>query len=72
MVLNSVTKFQKILIKTICLRERTLLGVTYGQMYRCTNRGNTDVLAGVTLYQFMSQPLSWWGHKNYLVGRVIG
>ena len=37
MVLNNVTKFQTILIKTIRLRERTSLGVTYVR----TDRGNT-------------------------------
>ena len=31
MVLNNVTKFHKILIKTIRLRERTSLGQTYGR-----------------------------------------
>ena len=37
-------KFHKILIKTIQLRERTFLGVTFGQMYIGTevrtDRGN--------------------------------
>ena len=37
MVLNNVTKLHKILIKTIRLRERRLLGVTYIRM----DRGNT-------------------------------
>ena len=38
MVLNNVTKFHKILIKSIRLRERTLFGQTYIQM----DRGNTQ------------------------------
>ena len=54
MVLNNVTQFHKILIKSIQLRERTSLDrrryvSTYGQ-------------TGVTLN---AQPLSWWGHKNH-------
>ena len=40
MVLNNVTKFHKILIKTIRLRERTSLGVTYVR---------TDIRTVVTL-----------------------
>ena len=43
-VLNNVTKFYKILIKTIPLREQTSLGVTYRQTYRCA-----DGRTGVTL-----------------------
>ena len=36
MILNNVTKFHKILIKTIQLREPTSLGVTYVPMGRRT------------------------------------
>ena len=44
MVLNNVTKFHEILIKTIRLRERTSLGVKYV----CTDR-RTYGGTGVTL-----------------------
>ena len=44
MVLNNVTKFHKILIKTIQLRERTSFGQTYVRMYV-----RTDGRTGVTL-----------------------
>ena len=43
MVLNNVTKFHKTLIKSIQLRERTLLGQTDVRMSR------TDGRTGVTL-----------------------
>ena len=36
MVLNNVTEFHKILIKTIRLRKRTSLGKTYVRMYERT------------------------------------
>ena len=39
MVLNNVTKFHKILIKSIQLRERTSFGQTYVRKYVCTNDG---------------------------------
>ena len=48
MVLNNETKFHKILIKTIRLRERTLSGVTYGRTDRRTYV-LTDGRSGVTL-----------------------
>ena len=45
MVLNNVTKFHKILIKSIRVRERTSFGQTYVSMYVSTygrtDRGNT-------------------------------
>ena len=41
MVLNKVTEFHKILIKTIQFGEQTSLGVTDGIMNRQTDRGNT-------------------------------
>ena len=44
MVLNNVTEFHKILIKTIPLREWMSLGVTYGRADRCMY-----VRTGVTL-----------------------
>ena len=42
MVLNNVTKFHKILIKTIRQRERTLLCVTHVRTDRCRH-GRTGV-----------------------------
>ena len=48
MVLNNVTKFHKILIKSILFRERTSLGQTYVRDLR-TDRGNNApaiVMAG--------------------------
>ena len=48
MVLNNVTKFHKILIKTIQLRERTSFGQTYVRMYVRTYV-RTDGRTGVTL-----------------------
>ena len=54
MVLNNVTKFHKILIKSIRLREGTSLDrSTYVSKYRQMDR--------VTLN---ARPLSWRGHKN--------
>ena len=53
MVLNNLTKFHKILIKTIRLREQTLLGVTYGHMDRRTYPRKGQHL--------MPRPLSWGG-----------
>ena len=53
MVLNNVTKFHKILIKTIPLGEQTSFGVTYGQRY--------GWMAGQGQH-LMSRPLSWQGH----------
>ena len=44
MVLNNVTKFHKILIKSILFRERTSSGQTYVRMYV-----RTDGRTGVTL-----------------------
>ena len=44
MVLNNVTKFHKILIKNIRVRERTTSGQTYVRTYVCTY-----VRTGVTL-----------------------
>ena len=44
MVLKNVTKFHKILIKTIQLREWTSLGVMYGRTDR-----HTYMQTGVTL-----------------------
>ena len=41
MVLNNVTKFHKILIKSIRVRKRTSLGQTYVRTYGRTDRGNT-------------------------------
>ena len=45
MVLNNVTKFHKILISNIRVRERTLSGqtyvITYVSTYVRTDRGNT-------------------------------
>ena len=47
MVLNNVTKFHKILDKTIRLRERTSMGVTYVHMAdRVTLNGPTIFMAG--------------------------
>ena len=43
MVLNNVTKFHKILIKSIRLREQTSFGQTYGSTYGRMDRGNTLV-----------------------------
>ena len=42
MVLNNVTKFKKILIKSIRVRERTSFGQTYVRMYVSTY-GRTGV-----------------------------
>ena len=44
MVLNKVTKFHKILIKTIGLRERISLGVTYVLTDRGTYEGTEVTL----------------------------
>ena len=41
MVLNNVTKFYKILIKIIWLRERTSYVRTYARKNERTDRGNT-------------------------------
>ena len=43
MVLNNVTKFHKILIKNIRVRERTSIGMYVRKvcMYGWTDRGNT-------------------------------
>ena len=47
MVLNNVTKFHKILDKTIRLRERTSMGVTYVLMAdRVTLNAPTIFMAG--------------------------
>ena len=53
MVLNNVTKFHKILIKSIQVRERTLLGQTYIRTNIClyiqtgvTLNGPAIVMAG--------------------------
>ena len=55
MVLNNVTKFHKILIKRIRVRERTSLGQTYVIMY---------VKYVCTYGHLMPRPISWRGHKN--------
>ena len=52
MVLNNVTKFQKILIKSIRFRERTSLGQTYVCKYvskSVRTYVHTDGRTGVTL-----------------------